>query len=87
MGGLPPFLTGAQVRAQKERIMWDMLEFIGAIGEVFTSWRFFVCLLFTSAMVGLIYLVIPDQTVCLWVSIPVALVGVCIGIGWEWRNR
>jgi len=67
--------------------MWDILEFICGIGELFASWRFYACLLLSLALVGLIYLLIPDRAICLGLSIPVAVTGISTGIVWQWRNR
>jgi len=64
----------------------DILEFLSAIGELFSSWRFYVCLILTFALVCLIYFLIPNQTVCLVLSIPLAMVGIGAGIVWQWRK-
>jgi len=67
--------------------MWDFLEFIGGIFEVLTWWRFYLCLLLSVALVGLIYWLGPDRTLCLPLAIPVVVLGIGTGIVWQWRNR
>jgi len=67
--------------------MWDVIEFIAGIFDLFTAWRFYVCLLVSFALVGLVYWLIPNRSLCLSLSIPIAVVGICTGAVWQWRNR
>jgi hypothetical protein len=66
--------------------MLDLLELISGIGELLCSWRFYLCLFLTVAVIGLIYWLIPDQAVCLAISIPVAVIGIGTGIVWQIRK-
>ena len=66
--------------------MWDIIEFISGIFEVLGWWRFYLCLLLSLALVGLIYWLMPDRSLRL-LSVPVAVVGIATGIVWQWRNR
>jgi len=67
--------------------MWDFVEFISGIFEILAWWRFYLCLLVSLALVGLVYWLVPDRSLCLPLSIPVAVVGIGAGIVWQWRNR
>lgn len=67
--------------------MWEFLEFISGIFEVLAWWRFYVCLLLSVALVGLIYWLVCDRTLCLPLVIPVMVAGIGTGIIWQWRNR
>jgi hypothetical protein len=66
--------------------VWDILEFIGELGVLFSSWRFYLCLALSLAAVGLIYWLIPSQALCLSLSIPVAVIGIGTGIVWQLRK-
>ena len=66
--------------------MWDILDIICGIGECFASWRFFICVLLTVALVALIHYFVSSQTVFLGISIPVAIIVLGFGIVWEWRK-
>ena len=66
--------------------MLDLLELISGIGELLCSWRFYLCLFLSFAVVGLVYWLIPDRSICLAVSIPVAVIGLVTGIVWQIRK-
>jgi uncharacterized BrkB/YihY/UPF0761 family membrane protein len=64
--------------------MLDFLDFIGAIGELFASWRFYICVGIAAGVIALIYWLLPDPW-RLILSIPVAVIAATLGIIWERR--
>jgi len=66
--------------------MWDFLELIFGLGEAFASWRFYVCLVLSLSLVGLVYLLIPHQGVCVGISFLLVFLGICSGIFWQWSK-
>jgi len=68
-------------------IMLEFLEFISGIFEFLAWWRFYLCLLLSLALVGLVYWLVPDRSLCLPLSIPVAAIGIGTGMVWQWRKR
>lgn len=67
--------------------MLDVLEIVAAVGEVFFSWRFFLCLTLALGAVATVYGVVPNRTACLSISIMAVLVGTIAGFIWQWRNH
>jgi hypothetical protein len=61
----------------------DLIEFIGWICEWLLSWRFFLALAVTTAVIFLIIAIIPDQTIRFGVCTPIAIAGVFFGLRWQ----
>jgi hypothetical protein len=69
--------------------MWDVLEILlglafDVVGAVF-SWRFYVSLLPTLALVAGIFWLLPNPTAAAVVAVPVGVVGLILGFVWD-RN-
>ncbi len=67
--------------------MWDVLEILlgvafDAMGVVL-SWRFYVSLLLTFALVAGIFWLIPNSTVASLLAALVVLVGLLLGFVWD----
>ena len=69
--------------------MWDFLEILfglalDAVGMV-SSWRFYVTLLLTFALVAGIFWLVPNSTAASVLAVPVVVVGLITGFVWD-RN-
>ena len=69
--------------------MWDFLEILlglafEAVGAVL-SWRFYLSLLLTLALVAGIFWLVPNSTAASVVAVPVVVVGLILGFVWD-RN-
>ena len=66
--------------------MLDILDIIAAIGEMFASWRFYVCFALAAAMIFGLYSYLPESAWRLVLSIAVASVALAGAIVWERRS-
>jgi hypothetical protein len=66
--------------------MLDILDIIAAIGEIFASWRFYLCLALAAAVIFGLYSYLPDSSWRLALSIAVASVALAVAIVWERRS-
>ena len=67
--------------------MWDILEALlglalDAVSMVF-SWRFYVSLLLTFALVAGIFWLVPNSTAASVLAVPVVVVGLLLGFVWD----
>jgi hypothetical protein len=65
--------------------MLDFLDIIMAIGEIFASWRFFLCVALAAGAVFLVYRWSSDPWPLI-ISIPIAVVALTLGILWQRRS-
>jgi len=69
--------------------MSDLAEFLLDIVlnliDVFGAWRFCVCLLSGVALAGVVYWQIANRTAGLALGIPLVLMGIVIGLFWQYR--
>jgi hypothetical protein len=66
--------------------MLDLLELIGGIGELIFSWRLVLCLAAAGLIIAGVYWMIEGEAIRLWLSIPVAVVGIIGGFIWQIRS-
>ena len=81
---VPLCLCGELIRRSRSHRMLDLLELISGIGELLCSWRF-ICASFFR-LPSSVYWLIPDRSICLTFSIPVAVIGLVTGIVWQIRK-
>jgi hypothetical protein len=62
-----------------------LLELLLALGELFFSWRFYLCVIISAVLFGAILLFTPEFPLRMVSAIGAATLIVVIGIVWEWR--
>lgn len=62
-------------------------DIIGGILESFMSWRFYVCLVISLLITGLILLIFGDTSFAVWASMPVVIIGFVSGLIWEIKSE
>lgn len=64
--------------------MW-FIDLIGGIAELWSSWRFYVCLGISIGAASLLHFTFPDQTWVWFISIPLLICGLSLGLWWQAR--
>ena len=67
--------------------IWDVLELLISIPDVFEHWRFYLCLLLSLGIVTGIYWLIPDQKIALVLSVIAVASGLASGIFWQRKRK
>ncbi len=67
--------------------MWDVLEILlqvllEGLGAC-CSWRFWVSVVATLALVAVIYWAVPNSSVAMALAIPVVILGLIVGFVWD----
>ena len=64
--------------------MW-LIDLIGGIFELWTSWRLYLCLAITFGIAAFLHFVFPDQVWPWFISVPIVTFGFSFGFWWQIR--
>ena len=65
--------------------MW-LIEIILGIAELWCSWRLYVCLAAAAGVAVALHNAIPDQVWVWFISLPVVIAGIALGVWWQTRR-
>jgi hypothetical protein len=89
-----PAATGAvRCRECGERLPVSPGQFFKELGsyirsyEVMDWWRFEFCVVGAFVLDAILYFFVSEQAVWLEVSLLVLVIGILVGLVWQWRNR
>jgi hypothetical protein len=63
-----------------------IIELIGGIFDLWSSWRFYICVAITVPIAIALHKIFPDQTWIWLVSAPIVLFGLVAGFYWEHQS-
>ncbi|MEX8496881.1 MAG: hypothetical protein AB3X41_07200 [Leptothrix ochracea] len=67
--------------------MEELVELIAVFGALMASWRFLLCALPTSGAVWAVVNYVEAEEMQWLIGLPIALIGLGIGLFWEWRGK
>jgi len=64
-----------------------IIEVIAVLGALMASWRFLLCALPTFGAIWAVMTYVEPQDMQWMIGLPIALIGLGLGLFWEWRGK